>query len=106
MQTIYPEKSECDDFNSCSTHIPGVLIPGKIDICHFRLLMTVSMIKKKNLQKALEDVLVRGHKRREVCERYGVSQSYFSVKYNQLQLISQTAVRIYSLIENKNFIKE
>lgn len=78
--------------------IPGLLVPGQVDIRHFRLLMTLGRIKKKNIQDALEDVLVRGEVRREACERHGVSQSQLSVKIRQLQVLSQTAVRMYPFI--------
>ncbi|MFS6817767.1 PapB/FocB family fimbrial expression transcriptional regulator [Citrobacter meridianamericanus] len=78
--------------------IPGSLVPGQVDIRHFRLLMTLGRIKKQNMQGALEDVLVRGASRGEACERHGVSQSQFSVKYRQLQVLSQTVVRIYPFI--------
>lgn len=80
--------------------MPGTLKPGQVDICHFRLLTVISMIKRKNMQDALEDVLVRGITRREACERHGVSQSHLSVKFRQLQLVSQTVARIYPFIKN------
>lgn len=81
-------------------YIPGTLIPGRVDIRHFRLLAAVSMITRKNMLAALEDVLVRGLTRRVACEQHGVSQSQFSVKYRQLQMVSQTVVRIYPWIED------
>ncbi|MBC6504703.1 transcriptional regulator [Citrobacter freundii] len=83
-----------------SPDIPGTLVPGRVDVRHFRLLAAVSMISRKNTQAALEDVLVRGLTRREACERHGVSLSHFSVKYRQLQMISQMVVRIYPWVED------
>lgn len=93
MQRRYPSPSLSDN-----QQIPGVLEPGQVNICHFRLLVTVSMIRKKNMEQALEDVLVRGYTRREACERNGVSQSHFSVKFRLLQMVSQTVVRMYPYI--------
>lgn len=82
-----------------SLDIPGTLVPGRVDVRHFRLLAAVSMINRKNMLAALEEVLVGGQTRRDACERHGVSQSQFSVKYRQLQMVSQTVVRIYPWIE-------
>ncbi|WP_370612388.1 PapB/FocB family fimbrial expression transcriptional regulator [Citrobacter meridianamericanus] len=92
----------CHDTRANKMDIPGVLEPGRVDICHFRLLMTLGRIKKPGMQGALEEVLVRGTTRREACERYGVSQSQFSVKFRQLQVLNQTAARIYPFIAAGN----
>lgn len=88
----------CQHLQAGSNYIPGVLEPGRVDICHFRLLMALGLIKGKGMQGALEDVLVRGGTRREACERHGVSQSYFSVKFRHLQMASQTVIRMYPFI--------
>ncbi|EBC6662852.1 transcriptional regulator [Salmonella enterica] len=88
----------CHNIHTDKVGILGVLEPGRVDICHFRLLMTLGRIKKPGMQGALEEVLVRGATRREACERYGVSQSQFSVKFRQLQVLNQTAARMYPFI--------
>lgn len=89
-----------------SRHIPGTLVPGRTDISHFRLLASVSMIRKKNILNALEDVLIRGVSRREACERHGVSQSHFSVKFKLLQMVSQNVVRMYPYIAAETLKEE
>ncbi|EGB2808525.1 transcriptional regulator [Salmonella enterica] len=83
---------------SVISDIPGSLVPGQVDIRHFRLLMTLGRIKKQSMQGALEDVMVRGASRGEACKRHGVSQSQFSVKYRQLQVLNQTAMRMCPFI--------
>ncbi|MBJ8362579.1 transcriptional regulator [Citrobacter cronae] len=100
MCTQQSRQSEHRSFLREGGEIPGTLKPGDIDICHFRLLVAISMIKRKNMQYALEDVLVRGRTRREACEKHNVSQSHFSVKYRQLQMVSHTVVRIYPFIKD------
>ncbi|POT58541.1 transcriptional regulator [Citrobacter amalonaticus] len=92
----------CKNAHARVRNIPGVLEPGQVDICHFRLLMTLGRISKKNIQDALEDVLVRGVTQREACELHGISQSQFSVKFRQLQILNQTAARMYPFIAAGN----
>lgn len=70
---------------------PGEYLPFPAPDCH-------GHNRKKNMQDALEEVLVRGLTRREACERHGVSQSHFSVKYRRLQMVNQTVVRMYPYI--------
>lgn len=81
--------------------IPGTLLPGGVDICHLRLLLTLCNISNPGMMMALEDVLVRGMSRREACERNRVSQSHFSVKYRRLQDVNQIVVRIFPYIRNE-----
>uniref|UniRef100_UPI00300E1FD3 PapB/FocB family fimbrial expression transcriptional regulator n=1 Tax=Citrobacter arsenatis TaxID=2546350 RepID=UPI00300E1FD3 len=78
--------------------IPGVLLPGEVDIHYFRLLVTVCVLHSPCLQQALEDVLVHGKTRQEACRDNGISQSYFSVKYRHIQMVSQTVFRMCDLI--------
>lgn len=82
-------------------YMPGELIPGQVDIRHFRLLMSISSVSNEKMYKALEDILVRGKKRKEACECHGVTQGYLSVKYRHVQMISQTVHRIFSIINTE-----
>ncbi|HCW0180999.1 MULTISPECIES: PapB/FocB family fimbrial expression transcriptional regulator [Citrobacter] len=93
-----PQQSKYSASRSGRHFIPGTLEPGRVNICHFRLLIAMGITGKKNMQDALEEVLVRGLTRREACERHGVSQSHFSVKYRRLQMVNQTVVRMYPYI--------
>ena len=81
--------------------IPGMLEPGTVNIHHFRLLITVCLIRKKNVSDALEDVLVRGFSRREAGEFNGVSQSTLSIRLRHLQMVSHTVVRMYPYIKDE-----
>lgn len=78
--------------------ISGVLLPGEVDIRYFRLLVTICVLHSPCLQQALEDVLVYGKTRQEACRDNGISQSYFSVKYRHIQMVSQTVFRMCHLI--------
>ncbi|HII3146302.1 MAG: PapB/FocB family fimbrial expression transcriptional regulator [Hafnia sp.] len=84
--------------NSVGGGVPGVLLPGEVDIRYFRLLVTVCVLHSPCIQRALEDVLVHGKTRQEACGDNGVSQSYFSVKYRHMQLVSQTVFRMCDFI--------
>ncbi|EDD5412305.1 transcriptional regulator [Salmonella enterica subsp. enterica serovar Enteritidis] len=83
------------------TVIPGTLESGAVNIHYFQLLITVCLIRKKNVSDALEDVLVRGFSRREACECNGISQSTLSVRLRHLQMVSHTVVRMYPYIKEQ-----
>ncbi|MFS6817163.1 PapB/FocB family fimbrial expression transcriptional regulator [Citrobacter meridianamericanus] len=78
-----------------SRNIPGELKPGKVDPTYFRLLMGVTSQRSVPLLRALEDVLVRGVPRKDVCALYGVNAGNLSTKLSRLQVISQTIARMY-----------
>ncbi|EOD3174568.1 hypothetical protein JTY81_10370 [Citrobacter freundii] len=78
--------------------IPGDLIPGEVNLKYFQLLTYIYKIRNENLRQALACVLVSGMKRKEACELHGISQSQFSIKYRDLQTISQTIVRMHQYI--------
>ncbi|HAO0301293.1 TPA: transcriptional regulator [Escherichia coli] len=54
------------------------LSPGKMPEGQFWLLIEISSVHSEKVINALGDFFVLGYTRREVCERHGVSQSYFS----------------------------
>lgn len=72
----------------------GDLIPGGEDIRYLRLLFTICLIRNIRMQKALEDVLVRGHSRQVACKNNAVSQSYFSQKFHHIQMVNHTVIRL------------
>lgn len=80
---------------SSSGPVPGKMIPGLVDPLYFQLLVSVSSQRSAAMVNALEDVLVKGRTRKEVCEEFGVSASNLSVKITKLQLISQTIAMMY-----------
>lgn len=82
--------------------IPGTLIPGKVNKMYFHLLVNIYSIRNDNMREALASVMVSGMKRKCACELYGVSQSHFSIKYRDMQRISQAIVRMYQYIPNES----
>lgn len=78
-----------------SRDIPGELKPGKVDPIYFRLLMSVTSQRSVPLLRALEDVLIRGVPRKEVCAQYGVNAGNLSTKLSRLQVVSQTIAQMY-----------
>ncbi|EAX4319138.1 transcriptional regulator [Salmonella enterica] len=78
--------------------IPGEMIPGRVNINYFRLLLLVSNINNPKVCRALEDVFVCGETRKEACRNNGISLGYFSVRYHRLQFISHTVARMYPYI--------
>ncbi|EAX4319136.1 transcriptional regulator [Salmonella enterica subsp. enterica serovar Richmond] len=77
---------------------PGELIPGRVNLCHYRLLVSVSGIRSPNVCKALEEVLVYGKKRKDACIDNNVTQSNLSIKYHKLQYINFAVVQMYPYI--------
>ncbi|PLC60644.1 hypothetical protein B9P82_23815 [Citrobacter sp. L55] len=75
---------------------PG-LMPGKVDIRYFRLLIKVCVLHSVPVRNALEDFLVHGLSRQEACEKNNVSQSNLSVKYRHMRVVSETIACICSL---------
>lgn len=73
----------------------GFLKPGAVAQEHFMLLIDISSINSPKVIQALEAFLVTGKSRKEVCELFGVSQGYFSIKLKQLQDISKIVVVMY-----------
>ena len=78
-----------------------VLIPGKVSEFVFPLLMELSSVRSERVIYALRDFLVWGYTRKEVCERYGVTYSYFS---KALKRVCRVGNIIVCLLEHYPFI--
>ncbi|HAZ3609945.1 TPA: transcriptional regulator [Escherichia coli] len=72
----------------------GALIPNEVPEEHFWLLIDVSSIHSEKVILALKDFLVAGDDRKDVCERYGVNNGYFSTSLNRLNRVSQLASKM------------
>ncbi|MDM2857136.1 PapB/FocB family fimbrial expression transcriptional regulator [Citrobacter sp. Cpo071] len=83
---------------------PGELIPGRVNICHFRLLVSVSGIRSPNVCKALEDVMVYGKKRKDACIDNNVTQSNLSIKYHKIQFINYAVVQMHPYISKTEIV--
>lgn len=94
MTTQQARKQSNDGYGAVQNLVPGTLVPGRVSIQHFGLLTAVCPVRSPGLLKALESVLVYGKTRREACEEFGITQSYFSVKYRRLQTVSLLAIRL------------
>ncbi|MDX6840842.1 transcriptional regulator [Hafnia paralvei] len=92
------EVCDKEPINAVRKEMLAELVPGQVDIRLFRLLSSICVMHSSNIRQSLEDVLVHGKTRREACEANGVTQSYFSVKYRHVQMVSHTVVRIYELL--------
>lgn len=66
-----------------------MLIPGFVSESVFDLLIELSSIHSIKVISALRDYLVLGDARKDVCERYGASISYFSIALGRLFRINQ-----------------
>lgn len=87
--------------NKDSVHsfvIPGEMMPGKVNINYLRLLLLISNTNNPRVCKAMEDVLVYGVSRKQACLDNGITQGYFSIKYQKLQFISQIVAKMNSFI--------
>ena len=67
----------------------GVLKPGEVSEPLFWWLIELSPLRSEKMVCALRDFLVMGYSRREVCERYKVSYSYFSVVLKRIIYIDR-----------------
>ena len=77
-------------------HLAGTLVPGAVSHELFSLLSDISSIHSERILMALRIFLVEGKTRQEACELSGISQSCFSTKLRQLQVLSCTVARMYS----------
>ena len=64
------------------------LTPGCMTEEHFNKLMNISTIHSEKVLLALEDYCVRGSDRKSACERFNVSQGYFSICLRKLQRLN------------------
>ncbi|EHY5882434.1 adhesin biosynthesis transcription regulatory family protein [Escherichia coli] len=67
----------------------GSLFPGCVLEKHFWLLIEFSGMHSEKVINALREHLVSGHCRKDVCEKYNVSQGYFSSALIRIQRLSQ-----------------
>jgi len=96
------DKSYTNKYNS-ELNGYGLLTQGEVNDIHFGLLMSVFRVSNARMMLALKDFLVYGKSRKMACSENNVSQSYFSIKLKQLQILSQTMARacIYYLCVDK-----
>ncbi|HFS3216207.1 TPA: PapB/FocB family fimbrial expression transcriptional regulator, partial [Escherichia coli] len=70
-----------------NTH-KNALIPGRVEDEHFWLLIGISTIHSKKVVMSMQDYLVHGIPRKNVCEKYKLSHSYFDNSLARLHRIS------------------
>lgn len=71
------------------------LMPGNVNVEHFRLLSEISRINSERVLLALELHFVNGLTRKEACYRTGVSISTMSVKVRQLQEVNRIVFELF-----------
>jgi len=67
---------------------PGHLLKGSVHKEHFKLIVEVSNIRSAKVIYALESYLVNGDAIKDVCEKYGITSSYFNAALRRMQEIS------------------
>nr|CAA77768.1 FaeB [Escherichia coli] len=70
------------------------LLPAELPEEKFWLLAEISPIRSEKVLYALRDYLVLGYERKEVCARYDVSSSYFSIALGRISHVNRV---VYSL---------
>ncbi|WP_432805521.1 adhesin biosynthesis transcription regulatory family protein [Escherichia coli] len=70
------------------------LLPAELSEEQFWLLAEISPIHSEKVLYALRDYLVLGYERKEVCARYDVSSSYFSIALGRISHVNRV---VYSL---------
>lgn len=73
---------------------PGYLVKGMIHAKYFRLLIDLSSIRSSKGIYALEDYLVKGRDLKEICNEYGITQSYFTGLLSKLQEFNYNVINI------------
>lgn len=77
-----------------SQRIKDILLPAELPEEKFWLLAEISPIRSEKVLYALRDYLVLGYERKEVCARYDVSSSYFSIALGRISHVNRV---VYSL---------
>ncbi|MEG2564850.1 MAG: PapB/FocB family fimbrial expression transcriptional regulator [Acinetobacter sp.] len=75
------------------------LVPGKVSLRYFRLLLSISTVKSIKMQGALEDIFVKGYSRKAACLNHQVSPGNLSTRLRHLQFVAMT---IYMMSQYKN----
>lgn len=76
------------------------IAPGSIDHTHFHLLLSLTSINSERMTKALENYFVLGESKKNVCEKFDVNSSYFSLKVRLIQDVSRTVLSLYPYYES------
>ncbi|EMP3814330.1 transcriptional regulator [Escherichia coli] len=63
---------------------------------HFWMLVDISPLHSEKVICALRDFLVFGYTRREVCDRYNVSLSYFSIALGRISHVNYVVLSLVS----------
>lgn len=69
----------------------------------FWMLIEISPVHSEKVICALHDFLVFGYTRREVCEKYNVSLSYFSIVLGRVSHVNQIVSSLASHYEGKHY---
>ncbi|WP_374989767.1 PapB/FocB family fimbrial expression transcriptional regulator [Escherichia coli] len=80
----------------CSNKHKRPLKPGEMPECFFWSLIKLSPFRSERVVHALKDFLVIGCTKKEVCERYKVSCSYFSVALQKILYINDITEQLNS----------
>ena len=70
------------------------LVSGGISELHFNKLKRISAIHSQKVLDALEDYCVHGNDRKSACEKFNVSQGYFSICLRKMQRLHADIIDI------------
>ncbi|MFL9186611.1 PapB/FocB family fimbrial expression transcriptional regulator [Escherichia coli] len=73
---------------------PRRLVPAQFGDEHFWLLIELSGLRSENIILSLKEYLVEGFPRKAVCERNGVSSSYFSICLKRISYINSISEKL------------
>ncbi|HAW2654372.1 TPA: transcriptional regulator [Escherichia coli] len=79
----------------------GELVPGQVHEIHFQLLMEISPVYSDKVILALNDFLVLGYTRKEVCEKYHLSGGNFSVALRRIMHVDGVARLVAAYYNSK-----
>ncbi|ELU9693581.1 PapB/FocB family fimbrial expression transcriptional regulator [Escherichia coli] len=71
-----------------------MLTPGKVSEGLFWSLIELSPLRSEKVIRALKDFLVLGYTRKEVCEKYEVSYSYFSLALKRIRHVDDVVCQL------------
>lgn len=70
----------------------------------FWMLIEISPLHSEKVICALRDFLVYGYARREVCDKYNVSLSYFSIALGRISHVNHVVSSLASYYDSKHHV--
>lgn len=94
------EGGELKHFWRLSVRHKSQITAGSLSGEHFRKLIDISTIHSDKVIQALEDYCVNGYDRKSACDKYKVSQGYFSISLRKLQKLNDSIAELITYYIN------